>query len=301
EMYEIFVIQSRNRYIKRAFSSYVPPALVKRLIHEPGGLNLKGEKREITLLFSDIRGFTSISEKLSPEMLGMLLNDYLGAMTNILFKEKGTLDKYIGDAVMAIYNAPLDDPDHPILAVRTAITMQSTLKELNKRYQKQFNVDMRIGIGIHTGKAIVGNFGSPRRFNYTAMGDAVNLASRLEGQTKYYGVEIIISEGTLEGLGGAFMVRKLDKIRVKGKLEPVEIFQLFSEGATPENTALAEKFDMAMESYYKGEFSTALNMLLDIEKFYPTDRPTQLMMERCQKFIEKPPEQWDGVHTATSK
>jgi len=301
EMYEILVTQRRNRYIRRAFSSYVSPTVVKTLLQKPDELNLHGEKRYVTILFSDIRGFTTISESMPPEMLGRLLNNYLGEMTEILMNESGTLDKYIGDAVMGIFNAPLDHPDHPLLAATTAIKMQTALRELNRTYQEEYNVNLRIGIGVHSGEAIIGNFGSPRRFNYTAMGDTVNLASRLEGQTKTYGVEIIISETTREALGDKFAVRKLDKIRVKGKSQPVEIFHLFTEGGTEDNLVLAELFDQAMDRYYAGDFPQALTLFRTIAEKYPDDKPTPLFMERCEYSIAHPPTAWDGVHTATSK
>jgi len=301
EMYEILVTQRRNRYIRRAFSSYVSPTVVKTLLQKPDELNLHGEKRYVTILFSDIRGFTTISESMSPEQLGRLLNNYLGQMTEILMNENGTLDKYIGDAVMGIFNAPLDHPDHPEVAARTAIRMQTALKELNQGYQEEFGVNIRIGIGVHSGEAIIGNFGSPRRFNYTAMGDTVNLASRLEGQTKTYGVEIIVSETTREALGDEFILRKLDKIRVKGKSQPVEIFHLFTHGSTTDNQALAKLFDAAMEHYYGGDFSEALTLFNTIAQKYPDDKPTPLFIERCEQALAHPPTAWDGVHTATSK
>lgn len=300
--YEIFISDTKTRYMRRAMSSYVSPKLVSRLISDPDSLVLRGEKREVSVLFSDIRGFTTLSEGMTPEALVLLLNDYLGPMTEIVMKNDGTLDKYIGDAVMAIYNAPMDIPDHAECAARSAIIMQKSLLDLNKIFEKDFGRRLKIGIGIHTGDAVVGNMGSQRRFNYTAMGDTVNLASRLEGRTKYYQVDILISKSTNDKLGDTFLRRHLDRIRVKGKHLPVDIYQLFVDSTSEESHDLKIKFEHALELYFEGKFPESLREFRELQESYPDDHPTQTYIERCQHNIEEPPEgEWDGVFIMTEK
>ncbi|MCX7966709.1 MAG: adenylate/guanylate cyclase domain-containing protein, partial [Syntrophorhabdaceae bacterium] len=233
EAYKNFIEERHSRFLKKAFSSYVSPALVGEIIKNPDLLKLGGEKRNITVLFSDIRSFTTISEKLTPEELVLLLNRYMGPMTDILLEKKGTLDKYIGDAIMAIYNAPINLKNHSIMACETALAMLDKLKEINEDFKKRGLIEIDIGIGINTGDAIVGNMGSDVRFDYTAIGDTVNLASRLEGMNKVYKTHAIVSEFTVEHvmeLTGSndpgFYFRELDLIRVKGKEKPVKIYEL---------------------------------------------------------------------------
>ncbi len=301
QTYHQLVSERQGRFLRQAFSTYVSPALVNRLIRDPDTLSLAGEKRPISVLFSDIRGFTSISEAMSPEQLVALLQHYLGPMTDAVMEENGTLDKYIGDAVMAIFNAPLDVAEHPRHAGRCALRMLERLDDLNRGFREEYGVSLRIGIGIHTGEAIVGNMGSSKRFDYTAMGDTVNLASRLEGRTKAYGVEIVISGDTAAQLGEGFLLRRLDRIRVKGKSRPVEIFQLCRD-QRPATRALAERFEAALEHYFAGRFSKALAEFLALAGEYPGDAPSRLYVERCEQHINEPPVgEWDGVFTAQEK
>lgn len=300
-IYALLVYDWRARYIRRAFSSYVSPDLVTRLVNESEELNLGGELRTVSVLFSDIRGFTTLSESMMPRQLVELLNLFLGPMTDIIMKEKGTLDKYIGDAVMAIYNAPLNVEGHAMHAAATAIAMQRRLLELNPMFQKRFKRTLKIGVGINTGEAVVGNMGSARRFNYTAMGDAVNLASRLEGRTKYYGTDIIVSESTAHALGESYLLRRLDRLRVKGKHQPVAIFQLFLDD-TPDNRDLKRRFEQALEHYFAREFEQALAVLEQLRSDFPRDRVTRLYIERCRYHVSNPPrEDWDGVSVAAEK
>ncbi|MBI4138714.1 adenylate/guanylate cyclase domain-containing protein [Candidatus Uhrbacteria bacterium] len=215
-----------RRELKTAFSRYVAPAVVDAIIEDPSRLKLGGEKRRMTVLFSDIRGFTTISESLSPETLVELMNAYLTAMTDIVFANGGTLDKYIGDAVMAFWNAPFDQPDHAARAAKTALEMQAKLAEMNRAKAFPNGIQLKIGVGINTGEMIVGNMGSETRFDYTVLGDNVNLGSRLESVTKDYGVGIILSEAAKKEAGSVFKTRKLDTVTVKGKTEPVVIYEL---------------------------------------------------------------------------
>jgi len=202
--------------------------VIDNLIKNPDKINLGGEKRNITIFFSDIRGFTSISEKLEPEELVRLLNEYLTEMTSIIIKDEGLVDKYMGDAIMAFWGAPLDQPDHAEIACSSSLEMMDKLRALQKKWKKEGIPSFDIGIGLNSGDAIVGNMGSSTRFDYTAMGDNVNIASRLVGLNKTYDTNIIISENTYKIIKDKFKTRKLDTVKVKGKKKPIIIYELLS-------------------------------------------------------------------------
>lgn len=223
-VYRILTEEKEKKVIQGMFSNYVSKSIVDELIKHPEKLELGGEDREITVLFSDIRGFTTLSESLTPQQLVSHLNEYLSAMTDIIFKYEGTLDKYVGDEIMAFWNAPLEQPNHAELASLTALDMMIKLKELNETWppEKRFN----IGIGLSSGIMTVGNMGSKSRMDYTLMGDNVNLGARLEGTNKIYSTNIIISEATYEKIKDMFICRELDNIRVKGKKKPVKIYEV---------------------------------------------------------------------------
>jgi len=210
------------------FGKYVSPVVIDNLIKNPDKINLGGEKRNITIFFSDIRGFTSISERLEPEELVRLLNEYLTEMTSIIIKDEGLVDKYMGDAIMAFWGAPLDQPDHAEIACSSSLEMMDKLRALQKKWKKEGIPSFDIGIGLNSGDAIVGNMGSSNRLDYTAMGDNVNIASRLEGLNKTYGTNIIISENTYKIIKDKFKTRKLDTVKVKGKKKPIIIYELLS-------------------------------------------------------------------------
>lgn len=304
QTYFILTTQKHARFLRNAFAAYVSPDLVGILVKHPENLHLHGQNRNISVLFSDIRGFTTLSESLAPETLVALLNAYLGPMTDIVMAERGTLDKYIGDAVMALYNAPIDVPDHAVRATRSALTMIHRLAQLNRQFAQDFKITLHIGIGIHSGPAIVGNMGSATRFNYTAMGDTVNLASRLEGRTKAYGVQLIVSDETQRQLGELFLCRRLDKIRVKGKHIPVTIFEVLAltVDAAPWQHELVRGFERALDTYFKGQFREALAQWEHFLQRYPEDGPGQVFRQRCEEFLTHPvPLDWDGVYTATDK
>ncbi|MBP8625730.1 MAG: adenylate/guanylate cyclase domain-containing protein [Syntrophorhabdales bacterium] len=304
EAYKNLIEERHSRFLKKAFSSYVSPALVGEIIKNPDMLKLGGEKRKISVLFSDIRSFTTISERLSPEELVLLLNKYMGPMTDILLAKKGTLDKYIGDAIMAIYNAPINVEDHSIMACETALDMLDKLKEINEGFKKRGLIELDIGIGINTGDAIVGNMGSDVRFDYTAIGDTVNLASRLEGLNKVYRTHIIVSEFTREHVmelmgkeNKRFYFRELDLIRVKGKEKPVKIYELLKEA----DQNLLDEFTAALNLYRKCEFEKAKEIFRWVYEQH-RDPTSTVFMERCDEFIENPhPGEWDGVYVAKSK
>jgi len=297
EAYRNFVEERQSRFLKKAFSSYVSPELVGEIIKDPDKLKLGGEKRLITVLFSDIRGFTTISERLAPENLVLLLNQYLGPMTDVILSRKGTLDKYIGDAIMAIFNAPLLIKDHPALACSTALDMSKKLKGLNEGFRAKGFPEINIGIGINTGDAIVGNMGTDIRFDFTAIGDTVNLASRLEGLCKLYGTRTIVSESTVSALPPDVFpgLRELDLIKVKGKDKPVVIYELLEEI----DPALRERFASALRLYREGRFKEAREIFNALGDEYK-DNPSRMFASRCDEIKQAPPD-WAGVYEAKAK
>lgn len=297
EAWRNLVVERKGRQLKKAFSNYVSPDLVKQIEKHPDKLVLGGEQRELSILFSDIRGFTSVSESLTPPELVTLLNEYLSPMTRIVLEEKGTLDKFIGDAVMALFNAPLDVPEHALHACRTAVRMFEELRSLNEEFARRGMHTIDIGVGINTGPAVVGNMGADIRFDYTAIGDSVNLASRLEGLNKYYGSHILVSEETCRQVPqGMFVFREVDRVRVKGKHLPVVMYELMIA-----NQALLPRFEEALERYRAKDFATARQLFDELAQQYD-DGPSRLYSTRCDEYLEHPPPaDWDGVYTAKSK
>lgn len=297
ESYRNLVLERKGRYLKKAFCNYVSADLVSEILKNPDSLRLGGEKREITILFSDIRGFTTLSEQLSPEELVGLLNEYLSPMTRIVMDERGTLDKYIGDAVMAIYNAPLNVEAHAAHACRTALKMLEQLKLLNRAYESRGLSSIDIGIGINTGDAIVGNMGADFRFDYTAIGDNVNLASRLEGLNKYYGTHTLVSHATRQQVNDpGLLFREIDLVQVKGKLKPVPLYELMSGGEQ-----ITEPFTSALDLYREGRFAEARAAFTPMATA-GADPVSILYLERCSEFMSNPPPaDWNGVFVARTK
>ncbi|MDD3175681.1 MAG: adenylate/guanylate cyclase domain-containing protein [Candidatus Nanoarchaeia archaeon] len=274
-----------------AFQKYVSKEIVNQIVKNPDKIKFGGEKRNLTILFTDIRGFTSISEKLSPEELVNLLNNYLSQMTNVILKNKGLVDKFIGDAIMALWGTPLDNPNSEEDACITALEMIQELNKFNKTQKNKLN----IGIGINSGDVIVGNLGSNERFDYTAIGDDVNTASRYESLTKYYGVNILVGEKTHNKVKTKFLFRELDLVAVKGKSKFTKIFQLLEK--TKENEELVEKFSEAIEKYRTQKWNEAINSFQNIN-----DEPSKLFIERCKNFQKTPPPcTWKGEHIMESK
>jgi len=302
--YRYMTEERERKKVRGAFQYYLNASVVEQMLKDPEKLKLGGEKKDLTVLFSDIRGFTSISEHMTPERLVKFLNEYLTKMTDIVFKYDGLLDKYMGDAIMAIWGAPLDQSDHPLRACYTALEMVEELRLLQHKWATEGMPRLNIGIGINAGPMVVGNMGSERRFDYTVMGDSVNLGSRLEGLNKLYGTNIIISEMTYERVQGEILGRELALVRVKGKDQPVKIYELLSRRAKtlPEQKALAEEFQAALGEYRNRNWETARKIFQSILERYPADGPARLYVERCQT-LEKtpPPEDWDGVYTMTTK
>ena len=303
--------ENEKKQVRGAFSRYMSPVLVEQLAAHPEKLQLGGEMKEMTLLFTDIRGFTTISEQFDPHGLTRLLNRFLTPMTGLILEHRGTIDKYMGDCIMAFWNAPLDDPEHAVNSCRAALAMRAALEKLNATLRKEAEKakqklhEIHIGIGLNTGPACVGNMGSDQRFDYSVIGDTVNLASRLEGQSKTYGVDIVIGPGTFEKAKD-FATLELDLIRVKGKNLPVRIHALMGNGAlagSPAFGTLAAKHAEMLAAYRGQDWEKARGLLGECRGMkFPLDGLYGLYAARIDAFIENPPKkEWDGVFVATSK
>ena len=292
EVVAFYLQQKKEKFLRDAFSSYLSEELMQELIKNPSSLRLGGERKELSILFSDIRGFTSISESMRPEDLIKLLNRYFTPMTNAVLEKKGMLDKYIGDAVMAFFNAPVDVSDHADKACECALLMIERLGVLNKEFEKEGLPHIRIGIGINTAEVVVGNMGSDTRFNYTVIGDGVNLASRVEGLNKNYGTTILITEFTVAKLQKQFLYRKIEPVQVKGKEEPVLLYELMAEST--HNQALKLLYDKALEVYIQGDLQEAGLLFEEILAAYD-DPVSHYFLENIRAL-----KAW-GVHKMTTK
>lgn len=303
-IYRIVFEESEKRLIQTALGSYTSRQVMDAILANPNLLKLGGEKRQMTVLFSDIRGFTSISERLDPEALVQLLNEYLTAMTDIVFKYEGVLDKYMGDAIMAFWGAPIELKDHAIKACQTALEMIQELHRLQVKWDAEGVPRLDIGIGLNTGPMSVGNMGSRSRFDYTVMGDAVNLGSRLEGLNKEYGTHVIVSEFTEAAVRGQFATRPLDVVAVKGKTEPVAIFELLAaaSGLTPRQERLLEVYNQGYALYRERRWIDARQRFEQALAIDPADGPSRLYVERCADLADDPPPvDWDGVYVLKHK
>ncbi len=301
--YKYLTEERKKKHLRSTFSKYVSPAIVDEILKHPGNVELGGKKQRMTVFFSDVRGFTTISEKLDPQALGDVLTKYLTPMTQIVFANRGTLDKYMGDALMAFFGAPISYPDHAKAACRCALQSLVKLAQLQKEFKAQDLPLIDIGIGINTGDMSVGNMGSDIVRSYTVMGDSVNLASRLEGINKEYGTRITISQFTFDEVKDSFTGRELDWVRVKGKYEPVRIYELICEGqANPEKQKMLDAFSQGFQLYHEKNFQTALASFQTALTLSPEDAPSQLYVERCGKYLKDPPDDnWDGVFVMKSK
>jgi adenylate cyclase len=281
-----------KQQIKKQFGTYLSPAMVEKLQRNPELLTLGGESRELSIMFTDVRGFTTISEHYGADVQGLtrIMNRYMTAMTAKIIENAGTLDKYIGDAQMAFWNAPLDDPDHAVNAVRTALQMMESLDEFNREIVAEGIPPFGMGLGINTGTVVVGNMGSDQRFDYTCLGDSVNLASRLEGQSKPYGVRIILGSRTAELVRDSYEVAELDCIAVKGKTEGVRIYTLSAE------TELHKKF---ITLYYAGEWKKAQALIPGCVRACPELEAYYGAMD--ERLAAGKPSDWMGTYKATSK
>lgn len=302
--YKYLTEERKKKHLRSTFSKYVSPAIVDEILKDPENVQLGGKKQRMTVFFSDVRGFTTISEKLDPQALSDLLTRYLTPMTQIVFSNKGTLDKYMGDAMMAFFGAPIFFPDHAKYGCRAALQNLEKLKELQKEFSELGLPHIDIGIGLNSAEMSVGNMGSDIVRNYTVMGDAVNLGSRLEGITKEYGVRIVLSQFTYSDVKDEFTCRELDRVKVKGKNEPVKIYELVSEG-TPSDQKTANMlshFNQGYGLYSERNFKEALEAFKLALAQLPGDGPSELYVERCEEYIANPPSaDWDGVFTMKTK
>jgi adenylate cyclase len=307
-LYRALVEEKEKRRVRTAFGQYLSPEVIRRLLVNPRLVEPK--KTEITVMFSDIRGFTTISENLDAQELALFLNQYLSDMTRIVFNHHGTLDKYIGDAVMAFWGAPFEEAGHATRACDAALEMMNRVRELEKQWKAQGKPSLEIGIGLNTGVASVGEMGSVLRKGYTALGDTVNLSSRLEGLNKDYDTLIIANETTYASAKDAgFVFRELDLIRVKGKLQPVTIYELLGRqrdlDANGASAALRSRLDLFAQGrglYRKREWAQAQEAFQRLLDKWPEDGPARTYQKRCQEYLlEEPPSVWDGVHTMTHK
>lgn len=304
--------EKEKRMVRTAFGLYISPDFMRELTEHPEKLRLGGEIRDLSVMFTDIRSFTTISEGLAPEELIQLMNDFLTPMSDLVMQNRGTIDKYMGDAMMAFWNAPLDDANHARNACITALSMKKALDPINESLRKKAEgtdrkpIFLSAGIGINTGPGAVGNMGSKQRFAYSALGDAVNLASRLEGQTKTYGVDILIGENTYEKTHD-FAALEMDMVTVKGKTKPVRVFALLGD----EKMAKSEEFenwktkhDKMLAAYRARRFEEASRLAKDCMALSvsTTDKAYELYIDRCNMLIKEPPgEDWDGVYEAKTK
>ena len=299
-----------RQQIKKQFEHYLAPAMVKKLQKNPDLLRLGGDTRELTLLFCDIRGFTPISEqfKTNPQGLTKLINRFLTPMTDIIMRNGGTIDKYMGDCIMAFWNAPLDVEDQRRKAIQTSHDMLDHLEKLNTELEKEDALPIKIGIGLNTGEVVVGNMGSDQRFDYSVLGDAVNLAARLEGQSKGYGVQIVLGESTAKNMEADFAMVELDKIAVKGKTEAVRIFTSLGKYDVLDKTMnwvmAHNQHTKFLELYRQQQFDTALKFASDLRDEFDGMLADyyDIMKQRIIELRESDmPKDWDGVYRATSK
>jgi adenylate cyclase len=306
-LFKYFTEEREKKKVKGAFQHYLSPDVMNQVLDDPTKLKLGGERRLCTVFFSDVRGFTTISESLSPEKLTELMNDYLSPMTDIILKSSGVLDKYIGDAIMAFWGAPLDRPDQADVAARCVLQMMERLEIIRTEFPKKGFPVIDIGCGLNTGLMSVGNMGSHDRFAYTVMGDNVNLGARLESITKEYGVRAIVGESTVAKMADpkAYFLRDMDYIVVKGKKEPVKIYELIHPMILPNEQLLREllgNFSRFREAYVLQDWEASRRHLAECLKIRPSDGPSLAFLERVQELEKSPKiENWDGVHVFKHK
>ncbi len=297
--------EADKKFIRGAFDKFVSPAVIEQMLNDPTKLRIGGEKKELSILFSDVAGFTELSERIEAKALTSFLNEYLGAMTDIVQANNGTLDKYIGDAVMAFWGAPIDNPKHAEMAVKTAVEMQLKIVELNKMFQEKYGFEIEARVGVNSGEVSVGNFGSSKVFEYTVIGDNVNLASRLEGVNKHYGTSIMIADSTLQRLPqGTFVTREVDLIKVKGKHKTVKIHEVLPRAAGQKHPLedFIKIFKEGLNQYYARHWDEAIIRFEDVLKRAKKDKTSEEFIERCRYYKDNPPEaDWDGSWEMKSK
>jgi adenylate cyclase len=297
-----FLVADRDRrFLRKSFAFYLAPAVIEKMVAANKQPALGGETRTVTIFFSDLAGFSTISESLGPPELVRFMNEYLSAMTDIIQEEGGFVDKYIGDAIVAVFGAPLDDPNHAENAVKAALRCRERLDKLNREPAEWQRFTLRQRIGLNSGEALVGNIGSRQRFNYTVMGDAVNVASRLEGANKYFGTTITAAKSTFDAGATGFTWRELDSIRVQGRNASVVIYEPFAPQGeeTPEQKVVAGAYAHALACWRRRDFAGAIAALAPIAA---ADPPSAILLQRAKKFLEHPPaSDWDAVNALDGK
>jgi adenylate cyclase len=299
-----FLVEARaKRQITGRFGQYVPPQLVDEMSKHPERFSMEGESREMSVLFSDVRGFTTISEGLDPKQLSRLMNEFLTPLTQVIYRRRGTIDKYMGDCIMAFWGAPIDDPQHARNAVLAGLEMQATMKALQPQFHGRGWPELPIGVGVNTGRMSVGNMGSDVRVAYTVMGDAVNLASRLEGLTKHYGVDMIVGEATRSAVPD-ILFRELDRVTPKGKKEPVSIFEPIGPSASVEAARQDELslWHQVLRLYRAQEWGMAELQLIDLQRRFPGTVLYATFLDRIAHFrSQSPGADWDGCWAFETK
>ncbi len=301
-----FTLEKEKSFIKNAFSHYLSPDVINDLVSNPEKLNLGGEKKRLTAIFTDVQGFSTISEKLDPTDLVKLLNAYLTEMSNTILDLRGTIDKYEGDAIIAFFGAPVEYDEHSANACLSAVRMRRVEKKLNEYFLKEqmSPVPLFTRIGINTGDMVVGNMGTPKKMDYTIMGNAVNLAARLEGVNKQYGTGILVSEETYKSGGADFTARQLDRVRVVGINTPVRLYELIEEKSMTDTETLEamDIFYSALNIFEDRDWVKAQKTFSKVLKIIPEDGPSKKYIQRCKDNMEKPPSKdWDGVFSLTMK
>jgi adenylate cyclase len=302
--YRYFVETRQKRFIKDAFETYLDPMVVSQIIESPEPPRLGGEKREITAFFSDVQEFTKISEALEPEETTMLLNEFLTEMTDIILGHEGTLDKFVGDGIIALFGAPNILTNHAERACLASLRMQERLKELRAKWKAEGRPELKMRIGLCTGVAKVGNMGSEQRFDYTMIGDTVNTASRLEGVNKAYGIYTLISETTYKAAGNNIVVREIDSIKVVGKKEPVTIYQLLGsiQDIDDRTRDTVARYHQGLRAYRNQRWDHAIKLFRTALSVSPDDGPSKTMLLRCNKFkLEPPGKGWNGAYAIRTK
>lgn len=302
--YRLVIEEKEKRKIKGSFKQYLSPKIIEIITKDPDKLALGGEEREVTIFFLDIAGFTTMSEALAPTQLVEVMNQCLTQFSNVILKNDGLINKYIGDCIMAFWNAPADQPKHATLACQAALECLSSLPDLNKSFKEKGLPSIDCRVGVNTGTVVVGNMGSNEKFDYTVMGDPVNLASRLEGANKQYHSHVMVSEYTFEQAKGEIEARDLDLIRVKGKSQPIKVFELLSrKDEMPEEVKQGrQKYHEALRMYRQRQFQEAIHGFQEVFDYLPNDHLSRVYLERSRQFaVNPPPPQWDGVFVMKTK
>ncbi|MEE4357661.1 MAG: CHASE2 domain-containing protein [Desulfococcaceae bacterium] len=303
-VYHFFIESRQKKFIRLAFSHFLAPSVVNQIIESPENLDLGGEERYITAFFSDVQGFTSISEMLSPSEIRDILNEFLTEMTDIVLRYEGTVDKFEGDAIIAFFGAPNHIENHALVACKASIDMQKRLAVLREKWKKENKPEMKMRIGMNTGMAVVGNMGSKNRMDYTMIGDTVNTAARLEGMNKVYGIYTLISESTRKEAGAAILCRELDLVGVVGRKEPLRVYEVvdYPENADENLNRLLQYYAQGLSAYRASDWKEAIGCFEKVLEISPEDGPGRTMLQRSREYAENPPEpDWGGIYTAKSK